>query len=122
MEDNSKQGKPVVTVYPAGSDDKSQPGELVKKAAGVAPVAIASGDDDDLEGIDKTVDFVAGVLVSRMALFTVMSLLFAVVAVRVYPDNEVKKESIPSMSTRQLAEVYTEVSEAALIFLYKPDH
>ena len=47
MEDNSKQGKPVVTVYPAGSDDKSQPGELVKKAAGVAPVAIASGDDDD---------------------------------------------------------------------------
>ena len=34
MEDNSKQGKPVVTVYPAGSDDKSQPGELVKKGGG----------------------------------------------------------------------------------------
>tara|TARA_Y100000310_G_scaffold340989_2_gene438661 strand:+ start:3372 stop:4160 length:789 start_codon:yes stop_codon:yes gene_type:complete len=144
MEDNSKQGKPVVTVYPAGSDDKSQSGELMEKAAGVATVAgltalaIASGDADDLEDVESLLDddavaeldleegvenaetkledvpidlgtwFLAGVI----TLFAMACLFWVTTASWFTSGNEVKPEPMPSMSTRQLTEVYTEVSEA----------
>lgn len=142
MEDNSKQGKPVVTVYPAGSDDKSQSGELIKKAAGVAAVAgltalaIASGDADDLEDIESlldddvdadleegvenageepeepTVDLGSLLWVGGLTLFAAMCLFWTAITGWFTPGNEVKPEPMPSMSTRQLTEVYTEVSEA----------